>query len=237
MNCDPSKDLIESYIDGELDASLAAQVREHIAVCQSCAETHRRHQALSTGLREHAPRYEAPPHLRDRIQRALRRSTLPWPAMALAASILLAVSLGWNIALLRSRHADLAHDILSSHLRSLAAAQLVDVPSSDRHTVKPWFAGKLDFSPEVKDLAGQGFPLEGARVDYVGNRRVAALVYRARQHVITLFTWPSGSQPVTADLTENGYHLIHWSRAGAEYSAVSDVNLADLREFARLYQQ
>lgn len=112
---------------------------------------------------------------------------------------------------------------------------LVDVVSSDRHTVKPWFSGKLDFSPTVKDLAGSGFPLAGGRVDYLDGRPVAALVFRHTQHVINLFTWPSGRSSAI-EAAQSGFNVVTWTKDGMMYCAVSDVNLSDLRQFARLYR-
>jgi anti-sigma factor RsiW len=128
----------------------------------------------------------------------------------------------------------LADEIVSGHIRSLAATHLYDVQSTDQHTVKPWFAGKLSFSPPVKDLAEQGFPLLGGRLDYLGRRQVAALIYRHSQHIINLFVWPAPDQPspVAAGPAEQGYNTLHWSQDGMDFWAVSDVNQADLQSFA-----
>ena len=161
--------------------------------------------------------------------------------MAIAASILLAVSLAWNFSLFQSRSGGLdiiAQNVLSSHVRSLIGTHLLDVPSSDQHTVKPWFNGKLDFSPDVKDFTSQGFPLIGGRIEYLVDRPVAALVYRRRQHVVNLFTWPSLSLVNNeAELTRRGYNLIHWNKASMTYWAVSDLRISELQQFANLYQE
>jgi len=124
---------------------------------------------------------------------------------------------------------------LDDHIRSLISGHLADVPSSDRHTVKPWFAGKLDFSPEVKDLGAEGFPLAGGRVEYIAGRRVAALVYQRRQHVIDLFTWPETSREGPLKISRNGYNALHWTARGMTYWAVSDVSAGDLEKLRELY--
>jgi len=153
--------------------------------------------------------------------------------------LLLVASVAWNLAQLRPRsfQTDLAENVLSDHIRSLIGTRLVDVPSSDQHTVKPWFAGKLDFSPEVKDLEAQGFPLVGGRIEYLAGRRVAALVYHRRQHVITLFIWPDASSSgADAGISRNGYNLLHWTAGPMTYWAVSDVSTSDLEKFQSLYR-
>jgi mycothiol system anti-sigma-R factor len=238
MTCEAAENLVESYLDDELDASLAAQMREHLASCSSCAAAHAGQLELRAGIREQAPYYRAPDGLRDRITVALRQADRPaagpWRWLALAASLLLAVSLAWNVAQFRAH--DAGETILASHIRSLMANHLLDVPSSDQHTVKPWFNGKLDFSPDVKDFAGQGFPLLGGRLDYLDGRPVAALVYQRRRHVINLFTWPSAESGGATELSRNGYRAIHWTSAGMTYWAVSDLGAGELRQFANLYQ-
>jgi len=219
MNCEIARRMRETN-----DPALA----QHQRSCPSCI------------VGAHALYYEAPPALEQKIRRSLRRENaapLPWRWIAIAASLLLVVSAAWNLVLLRSRvdpQQLLASNVLSAHLRSLAGTHLLDVPSSDQHTVKPWFAGKLDFSPPVKDVAD--FPLLGGRVEYFDGHAAAALVYGRRNHIINLFVWPSGAPAPETSQTRNGYHLRSWSANGMTFWAVSDLNEAELAQFVSLYR-
>jgi anti-sigma factor RsiW len=221
MNCETARLLMENN-----DPALA----QHLLSCPSCV------------VRTRARYYEPPAGLEGKIRQSLRRENAaapaPWRWLAIAASILLAASLGWNIVQFRSRVAPtqlLASNVLSAHLRSLAGTHLLDVPSTDQHTVKPWFNGKLDFSPAVKEVAG--FPLLGGRLEYFDGHPAAALVYGRRQHIINVFTWPSEKPIAETAETRNGYHLLSWSANGMVFSAVSDLNEAELRQFVSLYRQ
>jgi anti-sigma factor RsiW len=250
ITCKSAISLIEPYLDGELDAAQKAEVEAHLDECVNCPAIYRRLSELGTDLRTLAPRYAAPEHLQNRVLSAERKEArtksvwrlMPAKAWAIAATLLLAVSVGWNAMLLRSQRntigntsSEVAQEIVSSHVRSLIGAHLLDVPSTEQHTVKPWFNGKLDYAPDVKDFAAAGFPLVGGRVDYIDHRPVAALVYKRREHVINLFVWPSSS-PLAAPAAANGFNLVAWNNAGMNYCAISDLNQAELRQFAALYQ-
>lgn len=219
MNCEIARRLMETN-----DPALA----QHLLSCPSCI------------VRTQARYYEAPPALEQKIRRSLQRENgagVPWRWLAIAASLLLVVSAAWNLVLLRSRvdpQQLLAANLLSAHLRSLNGAHLLDVPSSDQHTVKPWFGGKLDFSPPVKDVAG--FPLLGGRLEYFEGHAAAALIYGRRAHVINLFVWPSAPAPESSQ-TRSGYHLRSWSANGMAFWAVSDLNEAELGQFVSAYRQ
>jgi anti-sigma factor RsiW len=254
MKCASARNLIEPHLDGELNPDLQAKIQDHLAACDPCTEAFSRLRELQTNIRTQLPHYDAPAHFRERVLQSLRevakhgaadgggtRWSLPWRWMAIAASALLAVSVAGNVTLFQSRSGGLdivTQNVLSSHVRSLIGTHLLDVPSSDQHTVKPWFNGKLDFSPDVKDFASQGFPLIGGRVEYMVDRPVAALVYRRRQHVVNLFTWPSSSSMnKEAELTRRGYNFIYWNKAGMTYWAISDLRISELQQFVNLYKE
>jgi len=238
-------------VDGELDLVRQMEIETHLKSCPACAAAYEEHRALQSALRGGSLRYRAPTQLEARVRAAVgaartrtpgempRRvawgSPLRW--LAAAAAIVLAVFLGWKILpSWRSGDEQLAREVVAGHVRSLLASHLLDVPSSDQHTVKPWFAGKLDFSPPVGDFKEQGFELIGGRLDYLDRRAVAALVYRRRQHTINLFVWPApgGAETSEAALSQQGYNLIHWTLAGMDFWAVSDLNASELAQFAGL---
>jgi anti-sigma factor RsiW len=165
-----------------------------------------------------------------------------WNWLALAAAIILAAIIGSSLLpRLRAPNADqfLATQLIASHVRSLMADHLTDVASSDQHTVKPWLDAKLDFAAPVVDLAGEGFPLIGGRLDYLDNHSAAALVYQRRKHFINLFVWPTtpGDGKGQTTVEREGYHLLHWNDGDFTYWAVSDVNVGDLQNFKQLFEQ
>lgn len=245
MSC--SAGLVEAYLDDELDAAERAAIERHLAECADCTNRYARLSKQKGDVKQAAGYYKAPAELQESIRRGLRReageakriATAPWRPLAIAASLLLIVSASWNAVQMRTRatEAGLPDTVLNDHLRSLIGTHLLDVPSSDQHTVKPWFAGKLDFSPDVRDLANQGFPLVGGRLEYLEGRRIAALVYHRRQHVINLFIWPVGSSPRDESaISRNGYNLRHWASGPMTYWAVSDVSAPELETLRNLYR-
>jgi anti-sigma factor RsiW len=253
MTCDSARELISPLLDAELDAGQASEVERHIQSCVACAELQFEYLQLRARVRADAPYYSAPEELRTRIDRVLRRAAAaqerwraPWgwislgSAAGFAAALLLVFFLAPNMFYSDKGARDLiAQEVVSSHVRSLMASHLIDVRSSDQHTVKPWFAGKLDFSPKVKDVSSQGYTLTGGRLDYLDGRAVAGLVFQRRQHVINLFVWPSAKQSGgrLATFAVTGFNIVQWPEAGLTYWAVSDLNAAELREFARLYSE
>jgi len=249
MNCKDAQNLIDGYVDRELDPVRDLEIEGHLQECAVCSQGYKNHQALRNGLKASSLYFKPPADLQRRIQLSLRKAAkaeaapraMPkwWLSVAapIAAAAVVVLSL---VPFLRGPSTDdlLAREVISSHVRSLMANHLADVASSDRHTVKPWFAGKLNFSPAVEDLAKQGFPLMGGRLDYIDNRPVAALVYQRRKHFINLFIWPSthGSEADTKTVTRQGYNLFRWTKSGMTYWAASDLNSAELQEFVELVQ-
>jgi anti-sigma factor RsiW len=174
--------------------------------------------------------------------RRLIVSEMPWNWLALAAAVILAAIIVSSLMpRTRPPAADefLATQLISSHVRSLMANHLTDVASSDQHTVKPWLDARLDFAPAVVDLASDGFPLVGGRLDYLDNRPVAALIYQRRKHFINLFIWPAaaGAPGTTKNITRQGYQLLHWVYSDFNFWAVSDVSDHELQAFRQLFEK
>jgi anti-sigma factor RsiW len=259
MQCERARNLLSAYIDGELEGDERRAVAAHIETCRSCAalvNDYRSIGAMVAGAgREPAPHGLAL-RVRENLARAnrdelrkpepkpigwfdrwpsFRRSVLSHAGPALAAS-LVSVMATWWVLTAGTTSAELQREVLSAHVRALLQDNAVQVATSDQHTVKPWFAGRVDFSPDVKDLAGEGFPLVGGRLDYIGGRRVGALVYKRRLHTIDVFIWPEkGSSEAPPQLiTLNGYNVLTWHQKDLAYWAISDINAGELRELQSL---
>jgi anti-sigma factor (TIGR02949 family) len=245
MNACPDKiDLLHAFLDGELDAVNAAAFEAHLKTCPGCSAALAELQALRGRLSDPALRRAAPDRLRSRIEQSIAATSaprrragsaaLPW---SLAGAMTVLAATFAVVAMLPSQM-ELADGLVADHVRSTLASHLVDVETSDRHTVKPWFNGRLDFAPPVVDLAPQGFPLVGGRVDYLDGRVVAALVYRRNKHVINVFIRPEpkGLPRPAPTRPHDGYNLLRWTENGLEFWAVSDVaagDLGDLRDAFR----
>jgi len=232
MNCEEFHRLVHAYADDELDPLRSAEAEQHLQTCSACSAAYETLLALKRSTS--AAFFTAPDELVGAVRSALRRARTsetfiprrdfrPWllTGLAIAASVLLGFFLGQNL-LRRSSDQVLLAEMIDSHMRSLVGTHLVDVVSSDQHTVRPWFEGKVDFAPPVEDLSGHEFPLVGGRVEYIGGR---------------LFISPSsgGVESVTATKPQRGYNVLHWRTAGMNYSAVSEVSEDDLRKFAAAF--
>lgn len=240
-------ELLHAYVDGELDLANSRETERHLQSCADCRGTEKAIRKLRSALTSDATRYRAPAHLRRNVRAALRREarstqqTLsPWLMFATGAA-LAAVILGFALfQTTRAARSDaIVNQVVANHVRSLLASQLVDVVSSDQHTVKPWFDGKIDFAPEVRDLSANGFPLVGGRLDYLDGKTVAALVYHRNKHPINLFITPEPISRSTSPTATNrrGYNVVVWTYNGMKYWAVSDLNQVELREFTELVRE
>jgi anti-sigma factor RsiW len=247
VECREVEGRLGGYLDGELEPAVSTSVRDHLDACAACRQRLANLETIGRTVRR-APYYQAPEALRARLTQARTRSTVPSHWLAWAAAVVMVASLTGSIWFVRSsagaaRTLDpvdaVAQEVVNSHVRALMGEHLFDVRSTDQHTVKPWFLGKLDFSPPVTDLAQAGFPLTGGRLDYVAGRPVAALVYTRARHTINVFVWPEASDAAHSSDTRaiRGFHVRHWTRAGMSYWAVSDLNDAELDQFVHALQQ
>jgi anti-sigma factor RsiW len=247
MDCRTAESLLHGYFDDELDLAASIEIERHVESCRACAARLARERSLRARISASSLHFAGPGDLPGKIatnlglpgnatrpaRRAPPRQAL-WVASCAVALLTLA-----SIALIErppSAESLLAQQIRDGHVRSLMVRHLADVASSDQHTVKPWFAGKLDFSPWVEDLSQEGFSLVGGRLDHLDNHQAAALVFKRREHFINLFQWPSDGDRSEAlrRRRENGYQIVHWRESGMTFWAVSDLNAEELREFADL---
>jgi len=244
MTCDEAEILLHALIDGELDAGHAREVEDHVAGCPRCAAALRDYREMSKAVAGADLRYKAPLELRRRIEASLpqakvpsRRAVLRGFAMGSAVSAIAATGLV-AIVLRHDDESRITSEIVSAHLRSLQAGHLTDVLSTDQHTVKPWFNGRLDVAPPVIDLTARGFTLIGGRLDYVDARPVGAIVYRRRLHTINLFVAQTASTETRTARTETfqGFNIRSWSEGGLNYWAVSDIAADELAEFSEKFQ-
>jgi anti-sigma factor RsiW len=241
MTCDEAMLHLHAYVDRELDSAAHRSIRDHLHNCLKCRGHVTELEALSQAIRT-VPIYSAPDRLRAEIVARVDRRTAVrrWAAWGAAAAVLLSVGAGIDVARVRWTQPDaMLGEVVDSHVRSLMADHLFDVESTNEHTVKPWFAGKVDFSPRVIDLSAIGFPLVGGRVDVLQGRPAAALVYMRRQHRINVFILPEDGRASSAVTTASvrGFHIHHWTRDGMGFWAVSDVDDSELMALVRAIQE
>lgn len=247
MECREVLERLSPFLDDELDPVASREVSRHLESCPSCAAAFARQKQVSETMQRELEYQRAPELLRARVLRDLRTAARgaerptshagghAWRWASLAASIVVVAGGVWltaSLPLMAARDG-VIREAVSSHVRSLMASHLTDVPSTDQHTVKPWFAGRIDFSPPVTDFAAAGDSLVGGRLDYLQGRTVAALVYRHRKHIINVFVWPDTREAASVVSTQQGYHVILEKHAGMAYCIVSDLNPVELAAFAQ----
>lgn len=261
MSLHPDKlPLIHGLVDGELDAANALAIETHLKSCSDCRDELERIEGVREALASAPLAHRAPDSLRHRIDAMLEAETGPspvrrpvakrppansgviahvwsgrWASGAVAGA--LAACLALVVGVPQITHTDTENQLVQSHVRSLLVGHVVDIQTSNRHVVKPWFNGKIDFAPPVPELADEGFPLVGGRLDYLDDHEVAAIVYRRRLHTINLFVRPAKtlSVPIGFSAKHDGYNLIRWTSGGLEFWAVSDLDPRELELFRRLY--
>lgn len=253
MICKDVPDLVQPAVDGELDSTQAAALETHLRDCAECTRLVEAQRNWRRTVRTGMTHFSAPDRLRARLavslaeaDAAAARTERPrgagWRPFAMAASLAFAVVASSSLTAyftLPGEQDSIVDGVVSAHVRSLMAAHLTDVPSSDQHTVKPWFHGRIDLAPPVDDLAAEGYPLVGGRLDYIDRRPAAALVYRHREHPINLFVVAAvaeGDATGIVSRSERGYNVLHWTSGGMAFWAVSDLDLGELKDFARLYR-
>jgi anti-sigma factor RsiW len=243
VDCTLHRHLLEAYLDGELGFERTLEVEAHLASCPICSSEVQSWKDIRMAMQGSDLYHRAPAHLESKLRKLLpkgRSERMSWfhrsiwaaGGAAFATAVLL-----FSFFTMRPAAPSPDQDIVTSHIRSLMADHLMDVVSTDQHTVKPWFDGKLDFAPPVEDFAADGYPLAGGRLDYLENRKVAVLIYHRALHIINLYVWPAqnnGSSAMGAQAI-HGYNILSWRKGGFEFRAVSDLNTAELRDFAHLF--
>ena len=265
MSCVRTRQMMDAWLDGELDPSTSDEISHHVGQCAECVALKNQREQLRATLQAAAPRYAAPPALRSAVMSQLQAAQQPpvarvrptargpswWQAMAMAAAASIVTALvTWGalsrlsapsdeqVAFANQDRRPVREQLVARHVASLAAPSLIEVPSSDSHVIKPWFQGKIDFAPVVRDLSAQGFVLLGARMERVSGQRAVAVVYKIREHPINLFAWPdtSGRDSAVELATVRGFSMGSWTAGGLNFAAVSDVDAHDLERFVASLQ-
>lgn len=260
MDCKETARYLDAYVDGELDVVHQHELRQHLETCPACSRRAEEIRQRNSAIREALPRFAAPASLRERVRASIAtedavpdaggpRDRVParapsrvimfpiWRVAGLAASLAIAIFAGYRVGYQKAVRLQLFDEAIADHVRSLQANHLMDVVSTDQHTVKPWFAGKIDFSAPVVDLGAVGFPLVGGRLEHFDGRTAAALVYRRRQHAINVLVWPATTGAVSAQTVHrDGYTAESWSAGDLNFIAVSEIPAADLHDFTSAYR-
>jgi anti-sigma factor (TIGR02949 family) len=248
MTCDDSRSVLHAYLDGELEAPRAAEFKKHLEGCPACTRAFESQESLRSSMQRAKLSEPLPSGLESKIRSQLPKSPAPartkkFPVLqwlAAAAVLVLVAGASWKFGQISRERVNAAvaagaAEIVDAHIRALQPGHLTDVTSTDQHTVKPWFDGKVPFAPPVRDFAGQGFPLVGGRLDVFQGQTVAALVYGRRKHFVSVFVWletAAESEEYTG--AQNGYQWISWKQSGLRYCAVSDANADDLAALKNL---
>jgi anti-sigma factor RsiW len=247
MNCQETQHWLSAYCDGELPMPLTLELEQHFGSCQSCAQKRDNLKLMTRRVGSMA--YSAPESLRQRMRAAAQpsapvaRSVRAGPAWwtGIAAAALFITAFVWQQHDRAQERRMLLSEVTDSHIRSLVGDHLVDVASSDKHTVRPWFEGKVDFAPAVPDLSAHGFKTIGGRLDYINGHSAAALVYQCRKHYISLLLWPAGADEnatsvIESETAQRGYSIVRWNEGGLCYWAISEVSQDDLQSFAQAFR-
>ena len=243
MDCTIHRHLLEAYLDGELGFERTLEVEAHLASCPECASEVQSWKGIRMAMQGSDLYHRAPAHVEAKLRKLLPEAQTQKTAWfhgsiwAVAGAAFATAVLLISFLPMHPASPSPAQEVVVSHIRSLMADHLMDVVSTDQHTVKPWFDGKLDFAPPVQDFAADGYPLAGGRLDYLDSRKVAVLIYHRALHIINLYVWPAqdnGSSTMRVQ-TVHGYNVVSWKKGGFEFRAVSDLNTAELRDLARLF--